>query len=189
VPFSIPYLKADKNKVSKWEGRLGEKTKLRVGVVWSSMSNFKGDDLRSMAFDQFQLAFPVSVFDLICLQKEIKPADKEAVTQRADLLLIGDDLHDFDETAAVIESLDLVVSTCTSVPHLSAAMGVPTWVLLAHTPDWRWLLHREDSPWYGSVKLYRQDADWDWAPVLARVRADLLRMLGRASNGWGNVAT
>ena len=188
VPLSTPYIKPDNSKVAKWANRLGKKTKLRIGVMWSSTSNYKNDAQRSMDFVQFQSALPAEGFEIVCLQKEIKPADKDAVTRRTDLRLVGADLHDFDETAAVIQNLDLVISTCTSVPHLSGAMGIPTWVLLAHTPDWRWLLHREDSPWYGSVRLYRQDADWNWDPVLARVRADLLGMLRRASDNGANVA-
>jgi len=174
IPFARSYLKADESKVARWSARLGPRTRLRIGVVWSSMSTFKDDAQRSMALALFESALPTSKFDIICLQKEIKDSDKEALAQRVDIRFIGDQLDDFDETAAVIQNLDLVISTCTSVPHLSGAMGVPTWLLLTHTPDWRWLLHRDDSPWYRSVKLYRQGADWDWGPVLKEVRADLL---------------
>jgi len=176
VPFARSYLKADESKAARWSTRLGPKTKIRIGVVWSSVSTFKDDALRSMDLARFQSALPASKFDIICLQKEIKGSDKDALAHRADIRFIGDALDDFDETAAVIQNLDLVISTCTSVPHLSGAMGVPTWVLLAHTPDWRWLLNRDDSPWYRSVKLYRQGADWDWDPVLKKVHADLLEL-------------
>ena len=89
----------------------------------------------------------------------------------------GDQLNDFSDTAALIECVDLVVSTCTSVPHLSAAMGKETWILLSYVPDWRWFLDVTDSPWYRSVSLYRQEKLDDWSGALERVRAGLENLL------------
>jgi tetratricopeptide (TPR) repeat protein len=173
IPKSPAYLRADSGKVGQWAERLGPKTKPRIGVVWSSTSKFKGDAQRSMTFAQFQQALPPSDFQYICLQKEIKESDFPSFSERQDVAFFGDQLHDFSDTAALVENLDLIISTCTSVPHLSGAMGKPTWVLLGHVPDWRWMLHRDDSPWYPSVKLYRQDASWHWGAVVDRVRQDL----------------
>jgi tetratricopeptide (TPR) repeat protein len=178
IPKSPAYLRADPKKVSEWAMRLGVKTKPRIGVVWSSTSKFKGDAQRSMTFSQFQQALPPSDFQYICLQKEIKESDLLSFSERQDVAFYGDQLHDFSDTAALVENLDLIISTCTSVPHLSGAMGKPTWVILGHVPDWRWMLHRDDSPWYPSVKLYRQDASWQWDAVVDRVRQDLLVRFG-----------
>ena len=178
IPKSPAYLRADPNKVSEWAMRLGVKTKPRIGVVWSSTSKFKGDAQRSMTFSQFQQALPPSDLQYICLQKEIKESDAGSFSERQDVAFFGDQLHDFSDTAALVDNLDLIISTCTSVPHLSGAMGKPTWVLLGHVPDWRWMLHRDDSPWYPSVKLYRQDASWQWDAVVDRVRQDLLVRFG-----------
>ena len=86
---------------------------------------------------------------------------------------MGEELGDFGDTAAVCESVDLVISVDTSVAHLSGALGKPTWVMLPYHPDWRWLLERTDSPWYGSLRLYRQGVAGDWDGVLAQLRADL----------------
>ena len=114
-------------------------------------------------------------FAYVCLQKEIREVDQETLNQSS-IQYFGDELRDFADTAALCELMDVAISVDTSVAHLSGALGKPTWVLLPHVPDWRWLLDREDSPWYDSVKLYRQDADRSWSSVLKRVANDLLRL-------------
>jgi ADP-heptose:LPS heptosyltransferase len=89
------------------------------------------------------------------------------------LMHLGDELADFDDTAAVIDSLDLVVTIDTAVAHLAGAMGKPTWILLPHAPEWRWMLDREDIPWYPTARLFRQKRLGDWESVIERVRASL----------------
>jgi ADP-heptose:LPS heptosyltransferase len=89
------------------------------------------------------------------------------------LMHLGDELADFDDTAAVIDSLDLVVTIDTAVAHLAGAMGKPTWILLPHAPEWRWMLDREDTPWYPTARLFRQKRRGDWESVIERVRASL----------------
>ena len=91
-----------------------------------------------------------------------------------DLIDLGKDLSDFADTAAVMSLLDLIISTDTSVPHLAGALGRPVWVMLQYSPDWRWLLDREDSPWYPTMRLFRQKSLGDWSGVVARV-AEALR--------------
>ena len=88
----------------------------------------------------------------------------------------GNELNDFTDTAALCDLMDIVISVDTSVAHLAGALGKTTWILLPYVPDWRWLLDRDDSPWYESVKLYRQDEDRQYAPVLERVANDLLKI-------------
>jgi ADP-heptose:LPS heptosyltransferase len=88
----------------------------------------------------------------------------------------GDALNHFSDTADLIQCVDLVISTCTSVPHLSCSLGKETWLILSYMPDWRWLLGRNDSPWYSTVKLYRQNIPDDWGSVFTNVREDLLSM-------------
>ena len=110
---------------------------------------------------------------ILNMQKELKECDKEFFMEYQNIRFFGDEFGNFSDTAALIENLDLVISTCTSVPHLSAALGKETWVLLSHVPDWRWLLGREDSPWYPSMKLYRQPAIGDWNSVFSKVKFDL----------------
>ena len=184
IPSPGSYLQADTNKVAEWSTKLGGRKKLRIGLVWSSASIFRNDKWRSMEFEALQKTLPDDMYELICLQKEIKDVDKESFSRRSDIRFFGDDLVDFSETAALIENIDLVISTCTSIPHLSAALGKPTWVMLAHSADWRWLLDREDSPWYESIKLYRQKEDGDWDSVLSQVVRDLGHMQIEFSKQW-----
>ena len=103
-------------------------------------------------------------------------ADRLAAQGPRGITFFGDELHDLADTAALCSLMDVVITVDTSVAHLAGALGVTTWVLLPHTPDWRWLLDRDDSPWYPSARLYRQDASRQWAPVLQRVAADLQRL-------------
>jgi hypothetical protein len=173
IPANASYLAADPNKVAKWKLKLGERRKKRIGLVWSSMSTFKHDSKRSLMLIDLIKALPPDRFEYICLQKELKDCDREFFESYKNIRFLGNELEDFSDTAALIENLDLVISTCTSVPHLSAALGKQTWILLSYVPDWRWLMGRGDSPWYPSVKLYRQPAIGDWSSVLDRINIDL----------------
>ena len=109
----------------------------------------------------------------ISLQKDPRPDDQATLLARAEIVDLTSHLTDFVETAALISCLDLVITVDTSVAHLAAAQGRPTWILLPYRPDYRWLLDRDDSPWYPSVRLFRQDASRDYARVIDRVRAEL----------------
>ena len=113
------------------------------------------------------------------LQKEVREIDKQ-VLDGSNIKQYGDELNDFSDTAALCELMDLVISVDTSVAHLAGAIGKTTWVLLPHVPDWRWLLDREDSPWYPSIKIYRQPSPGDWDSVIQQVRQDLIEY----SNNW-----
>lgn len=173
IPWSGPYLATDAQKVSKWRLRLGETNRMRVGLAWSSTSLFEGDANRSLKLTDFVKSLPDEGFEYVCLQKELKECDKQYFENYQNIRFFGDELNDFSDTAALIECLDLVVSTCTSIPHLSAALNKKTWVLLSYLADWRWLTNRNDSPWYPSLSLYRQTTIGDWDSVLEKVRSDL----------------
>ena len=129
IPSNEAYLHSQENKASIWEKRLGKKTKPRVGIVWSSLSNFRNDSYRSLKLKEFLEALPKTGIEYICLQKEIKEGDKETLASAQDIRFFGNELKDFSETAALMENIALVVSTCTSVPHLSGAIHKPTWLL------------------------------------------------------------
>ncbi len=113
---------------------------------------------------------PSSVFR--SLQKNPKP-DDAVILEQAGIIDLTAQLTDFAETAALLSQLDLVITVDTSVAHLAGALGRPTWILLPYLPDWRWLLGRDDSPWYPTVRLFRQDATRDYGSVVARVRSEL----------------
>jgi hypothetical protein len=169
---SIPrasYLSADEDKVAVWRHRLGRKTKLRIGVVWSG--NVLPDKGRSIELERFQRLFNPGL-EFISLQKEVTDAERIRLDD-AGVLHAGDGFADFSDTAALCVLMDLVISIDTSVAHLAGALGVPVWVLLSWVPGWTWLLDRDDSPWYPSMRLFRQAARGDWNGVLERVKREL----------------
>jgi len=172
IPSEPKYLAAPASKVAFWQERLGLRKKPLVGLAWSGSHLHKSDSNRSIVLSDFVRQLP-SGFQYISLQKEVRDADRATLQLRQDILHVGDEIADFTDTAALCELMDVVISVDTSVVHLSGALGKRTWVLLPFVPDWRWLLDRNDSPWYPSVKLYRQSTIGDWDTVLASVFADL----------------
>jgi tetratricopeptide (TPR) repeat protein len=166
---------------SRLQDRLGPRAKPRVGLVWSGNPKHKNDHHRSL---RLQALSPLLDLDaaFVSLQKDPRPADRAALEQTGIIDLTAD-LTDLTETAALVSCLDLVITVDTSIAHLAGALGRPTWVLLPQTPDWRWLLGRDDSPWYGSVRLFRQDERRDYAPVIARVREALQQFPSARSPG------
>jgi hypothetical protein len=175
IPAAPHYLQADTTRVEQWRALLGEQKRPRVGLVWSGNSNNPIDRQRSIALASWIPHLPPEL-DYFCLQKDIRDADREAL-EESDVFSFDDDLMDFKSTAALCECMDLVLSVDTSLLHLSGALGKRTWLLLPNVPDWRWMRDREDTPWYPSVKLYRQTTRGDWNGVFARVAADLRREL------------
>jgi hypothetical protein len=171
IPAGRKYLRADAAKVARWKTRMGDPGGCRVGLVWHGDPNNRDDRHRSMALSDLLRHLPVDC-RYYSLQKELSESDKRIFHAHPTASCLADEL-DLTETAAVCECLDLVISVDTSVAHLSAALGKPTWILLPYSPDCRWLLSRADSPWYPSVKLYRQERVGDWRGVLTRVAADL----------------
>jgi Flp pilus assembly protein TadD len=160
-------------RVAAWADRLGPRNgRLRVGFACTGNPRHGRDVDRSMRLAHFLTAMPQGV-DLVCLQRVIRPEDTGAFALRPDVRLFGEQLADFADTAALIENLDLVISVDTSVAHLAASLGKPTWIMVSYIPDPRWMLDRDDSPWYPSVRLYRQGPDARWGPVLKRVAADM----------------
>ena len=114
----------------------------------------------------------------VSLQKELRDADQSALAHWPQVQHFGDEIEDFSDTAALCDLMDVVIAVDTSVAHLAGALGVNTWVLLPHFPDWRWLMERSDSLWYPTMQLFRQEAAGEWAPVLAAVRQQLLGLPG-----------
>lgn len=168
-----PYLRADPQLRARWEARLGPRTQPRLGIVWSGKP--LPDPHRTVRLADLVAHLPTG-FRLVSLQQEVRDADRAALAARPDIFHAGDELRSFAETAALADCMDAVVSIDTSVAHLVGALGKPLTVLLPYVPDWRWMLGRQDSPWYGSARLLRQGADRSWAPVLSRLRGELERL-------------
>ena len=172
IPYSNKYLRSNQSKHSYWASKLGSQNKLRVGIVWSGSSVHKNDKNRSIQLADMMQQLPLDC-QYVSLQKEVRDIDKSMLHSTSSVLHYGEELHDFADTAALCELMDIIISVDTSVAHLCGAMGKVTWVLLSFSPDWRWLLDRDDSPWYRSIKLYRQHNIGDWDSVLENVANDL----------------
>jgi len=162
-------------RLDAWEARLGPKDRPRIGLVWSGNAHHKNDRNRSIALQTFARMVSAKA-RFVALQNEAREADAAVLAQRGDIAWFGAALVDFAETAALVARLDLVISVDTSVAHLAAAMGKPVWLLLPVNPDWRWLLEREDSPWYPTMRLFRQSRRGDWSDVMVRVEQEIARL-------------
>ena len=182
IPAAISYLPAlAPARVQSWEqrllDRLGPVRRLRVGLTWSGNPGQLNDHNRSLP-----LRALLRLCDLdaafVSLQKDPR-ADDKALIDPAGIIDLSADLTDFAETAALVSCLDLVISVCTSTAHLAGALGRPTWTLLSYSPDFRWLLDRDDSPWYPTMRLFRQSASRDWDELVDRVSAELALRIAR----------
>jgi tetratricopeptide (TPR) repeat protein len=183
IPARVPYLHGDPEKILYWKEKLGARRKRRVGLVWSG--GFRPNQPQLWSIDR-RRNIPLEMLsslqhpdvEFYSLQKG-QPAESE-LTRLMSVGWAGPQLidhtallHDFSDTAALIENLDLVICVDTSTAHLAAALGKPTWILNRYDSCWRWLSDRDDSPWYPTVRLYRQELPGDWSGVVARIRRDL----------------
>lgn len=179
IPPPQPALRADPARTALWQRRLDTllpQHYRRVGLIWAGGSAHTGDRERSASLASLLPLGAVPGVALVALQKGPAAAQAAQYFGRAPLLHLGPELHDFDDTMAVLDALDLLISVDTAAVHLAGAMGRPTWVLLPYAPDWRWLLERTDTPWYPMLRLFRQPAPYDWAGTVARVVAALREM-------------
>jgi hypothetical protein len=159
-----------------WEERLGSHDRLRVGLVWSGNPKHSNDRKRSLPLPMLSRILDLDAC-FVSLQKDLRDGDRAFLREHAGIVDLTEHLADFAETAALVSCLDLVITVDTSVAHLAGAMGCATWVLLPYIPDYRWLLDREDSPWYPTLRLFRQDESRDYGIVLDRVRSELLALI------------
>ena len=172
IPATVPYLRAPEAAVNTWKERLGQGSAVRVGIVWSGRRAHKNDHKRSIALSRLAVLANPRV-SLVSLQKELRAEHEQALAANPSITHFGSELRDFADTAALVSLMDLVISVDTSVAHLAGALGKPVWILLPFAPDWRWLLEREDSPWYPSARLFRQPRIGDWDRVIDKLMHDL----------------
>ncbi|HUI15284.1 MAG TPA: tetratricopeptide repeat protein [Xanthobacteraceae bacterium] len=173
IPSATPYLRAEPAVITDWKTRLGSSDGRRIGLAWSGRPTHTNDHNRSIPLKSMLPLLDGIDATFVSLQREIRPADTELLRGRNDVLHFGNDLKNFGDTAALIANLDLIIAVDTSVAHLAGALAKPVWMLLPYTPDWRWLLDRDDSPWYPTARLFRQDETRQWEPVITEVHACL----------------
>jgi Flp pilus assembly protein TadD len=173
VPAPRAYLRADPDLVATWHQRLGERRAPRVGLMWNGNPDNPSDRYRSFRLADWLKHLPAG-FEYVSLQRFVRPEDREAL-RRGVVRDLSKQQTRFDDAAALCECMDIVISVCTSIAHLSGALGRPTWILLSQQADWRWLLVREDSPWYPTARLYWQSERGVWSSVFANIAVDLVR--------------
>lgn len=172
IPAFASYLHEDPELFHVWKQRLPVTRKMRVGLVWSGNPQHLNDGNRSIALSKLLPLLP-DTCQYVSIQKEVSQSDMELLAARPDIFNAGPQLMDFTDTAAICANLDVVVTVDTSVAHLAGAMGVPVKLLIPFVPDWRWLLGRQDSPWYPSLRLYRQKRVGDWSQAFDELVSDL----------------
>ena len=176
IPALIPYLRSNPARKAAWAERLrgilpaGYR---RIGIVWAGRPTHNNDRNRTASLAAFAPIAALRGVALVSLQKGPAAAQAGNYFGRAPLVNIGAEILDYDDTMAILENLDALVTVDTSVGHLAAAMGRPAWIMIARAPDWRWLLERGDSPWYPTVRLFRQTVPRSWDKVTAEVAAAL----------------
>jgi hypothetical protein len=166
VPANVPYLVAPAGVRADWRARLGPATRRRIGIAWSGSTTHQNDRHRSLPLRRL-LPLLDRRAEFISVQKEYRPDDQQFMLADRRVRDLAGQLGDFADTAGLLAELDLVICVDTAVAHLAGALGRPVWLLLPFAPDYRWLLGREDSPWYPTMRLFRQPAYSDWDAVIS----------------------
>jgi tetratricopeptide (TPR) repeat protein len=181
IPAEVPYLRPDPNEVERWRRRLATED-FKIGIVWAAGACKNPLSVRSISAGAFLPLVEIPGVRLFGLQKESAAGPLAALPPGKAWVNYGERFSDFSDTAAMIAALDLVLSVDTAVAHLAGAMAKPVWTLLPADSDWRWLIDRADSPWYPTMRLFRQARKEDWSRVMDRV-ADEVRVLASRRNG------
>ena len=177
VPARVPYLGADSALKTHWHARLGKPGSFKIGVAWQGNPTYRRDRERSFRLAELECVARVPGVELFSFQRIHGLDQLGEIQNRFSVTSIGEQFHDFLDTAAAMQSLDLVVTPDTALGHLAGALGVPVWLALSLAAEARWLQARSDSPWYPSMRLFRQSRWGDWSPVFAQMAAELARLL------------
>ncbi|WP_137718501.1 tetratricopeptide repeat protein [Methylobacillus flagellatus] len=176
IPRAVPYLFADPEQVTFWQKTLASTFSKRVGLVWRGNPKHENDKNRSAKLsDYLALIAAHEHVQFVTLQKDLTTEERDLLAGSGNVRMLDSELVDFDVSAAVLSTLDLLITIDSAPAHLAGALGIPTWILLPANGEWRWLLEREDTPWYPSARLFRQAQPRDWAGVIGRVSEQLGR--------------
>ena len=182
IPANIPYLFPRPLLLERWRERLTGLDGFRIGIAWQGNPAYSGDRFRSIPLRFFTPLAEIPGVRLVSLQKARAASNWLELRDLFPVTELGSRLQDFIDTAAVMKNLDLVVTADTAPAHLAGALGVPVWVALSSAVDWRWLLDRSDSPWYPTMRLFRQKEPGNWQSVFEEIKAGILAMI-RAAGG------
>lgn len=179
IPSDVPYLRAPPDTREPWQRRVPDRGRLRVGVVWAGSALHPNDANRSCPPQLLSTLLEIAAVDFYSLQTGDAAGALAAFDPAGRVRSLAPFIADFTDTAAALVELDLLVSVDTAPVHLAGALARPVWVMLPHVPDWRWLLERDDSPWYPTARLFRQRTTGDWRGVIERVRTALAERVKR----------
>jgi len=175
IPVVVPYLQADESLTAEWHQRIpAHPGRKRIGLAWTGRALFVNEPHRNRSIPPAQFAPLADVRDVDFYSLQAGQSG-QSLPPGLNVTDFSNDIHDFADTAAIMENLDLIVTIDSAVAHLAGALGKPAWVLLPQSPDWRWTLDRPDSPWYPTMRLFRQKTPGDWGPVIAQVIEQLKR--------------
>lgn len=177
LPVKVPYLHAEPERVARWKERLAGDDKLKVGLVWTGNPGNKSMWHRSIKLDKLLPWFDVPGVSLYSLQFGASEEELADIPDDMELTHLGEEVAEFEELAAAAENMDLILTVDTAMAHLAGALGLPVWVMLAFPADWRWRLDDEDTPWYPTLRLFRQEQTDEWKPVLTHVRDELRKLV------------
>ena len=175
IPADIPYLRADEARITKWRPTVEALPGKRVALAWAGHARHPNDRNRSIDLKLLEPLFAIDGISFVSIQRDLRGDDSALLARHRNITHVGDKLTDMADTAAIAALVDLTIAVDTSVVHLAGAMGRDVWVLLPFSPDWRWTLAGEHTPWYPQARLFRQPTAGDWASVLAAVRDALTR--------------
>ncbi|HEX7912344.1 MAG TPA: tetratricopeptide repeat protein [Paraburkholderia sp.] len=188
LPVATSYVASSPDKVHQWSRYIETSSprqwnthKKRVGIVWAGNPNLYLDRFRSICLDAMRDLFLLPGFAWYSLQKGEREPESEALEHEFDVHTLGPLIHGYDDTLAILHSLDLLITVDSSVAHLAGAAGLPVWTLIPAYTDWRWMTGRTDSPWYPSMRLFRQRELCEWAPVITEVRDALVEWHGETT--------
>jgi hypothetical protein len=176
IPSFKSYLSCDPVKKNVWRNKLESKKRPRIGIAWSGSSIHRNDLNRSILLSSFK-SIICDDADFYSLQIEYRTHDIDYINEHPEIIDFSSELKDFSDTACLCNLMDLIITVDTSVAHLSAALGKLTWVLVPHNPDFRWFNDRQDSPWYPSVKIFRQNSFDNWNQTLNQIRQELTKFI------------
>lgn len=180
IPADVPYLTANEEAYTRWGARLDAEIpagKPRVGLFWSGRPSHLQNRRRSLRLEQLAPVLDVPDVQFVGIQVPVPEHDRPELAARTNLLDLSEGLTSFAETAAIIQHLHLVISVDSAVAHLTGALGRPIWTLIYRPPDWRWLIDRQDSPWYPTMSLFHQEQMGNWESVIRRVAGELASLL------------
>ena len=177
IPPAFPGMTPPVERMARWRDRIPGRDRRTIGIAWSGNPKLLRDRQRSIALDRLAPMLDGTGLSVVTLNPGLTEEEEKQLAPLG-IVHLAKQFTDFADTAAVIAQLDLVISVDTAVAHLAGALGKPVWILLPFVPDWRWMLDREDSPWYPTARLFRQPRSGDWDSVIARVKRELADVRG-----------